>query len=316
MADNTNILPSKTFTVDKIALAAMKAHDSGGRMIYLNYAGKPILLQTPPMAAPFGLSSFASNDTTGDVKYSFDLAFKNMDKSPMLTRFFDAIARFDKLVLATVLENSGQWLKKKYNSLEVIEALYTPCVKFPKDKVTGEVTDKYPPTFRVSVPFRDAKIACGVYDLAGNDVDLLEIDRNGGTKGSTVTCIVECTGVWIAGGKFGCTWRAKQLRLKATESLPPCAFMDVYDDDDGFDAPSAAASQAIAKVVLVEEEVDPVEEGGGDEDIETGVIDDNVPPPSEPAETETPEAPETPVEVVAPAAEARLATKTTKKTTQ
>jgi hypothetical protein len=41
---------------------------------------------------------------------------------------------------------------------------------------------------------------------------------------------MRCTGIWIAGGKFGCSWRAMQIRVRRPNALPPCAF--AYDDDE------------------------------------------------------------------------------------
>ena len=31
-------------------------------------------------------------------------------------------------------------------------------------------------------------------------------------KGSKVKLLVRCNGIWVANGKFGCTWRAGKLR--------------------------------------------------------------------------------------------------------
>jgi hypothetical protein len=253
------IKTSKTFDVANVTFGAMKILETGGRMIYMNYGGNPIYIQTPEMLAPFGLSSW-SNDggSSGDIKYSIEMAFKNRETSKAEARFFKALEDFDKKVLSTVLENSALWLKKKYNSLEVIEALYTPCIKFPKDKVTGEVTDKYPPTFRVNVPFRDNTFACDTYDTDGNKLDLSALDREGSTKGCMLTNIIQCSGIWIAGGKFGCTWRAVQMRMKRSDSLPPCAFMDEFDaDDDGFDKPTIVKNESVAvkdEVIAAKEE--------------------------------------------------------------
>ena len=35
-------------------------------------------------------------------------------------------------------------------------------------------------------------------------------------KGAMVKVVLKCNGIWIANGKFGCTWRA-QIRVKVPE---------------------------------------------------------------------------------------------------
>ena len=233
----SHIKTSKNFNVSDVSFGTMKILDTGGRMIYLSYGGNPIYLQTPAnMSTPFGLSSWTGDGggSSAPVKYSIELSFKNRETSVQEARFFELLQEFDRKIVSTVLENSALWLKKKYNSLEVLEALYTPCVKFPKDRTTGEVTDKYSPTFRVNVPFRDSKFQCDTYDMLGNKLDLSANESS--TKGGKVTVIMQCAGIWIAGGKFGCTWRAMQIRLKPSDSLPPCAFADDGEfDDECFD---------------------------------------------------------------------------------
>jgi hypothetical protein len=72
-------------------------------------------------------------------------------------------------------------------------------IKHAKDKDTCEPTDKYPPTFKMNLPFCDGKFACEVYDDKRNLIDLNDIQ----TKGARVTALIQCTGIWLAGGKFG-----------------------------------------------------------------------------------------------------------------
>ena len=38
-------------------------------------------------------------------------------------------------------------------------------------------------------------------------------------KGSKVKLLIKCMGIWIASGKFGCTWRAEQMIVTTPESL-------------------------------------------------------------------------------------------------
>ena len=78
-------------------------------------------------------------------------------------------------------------------------------------------------------------------------------------KGVQVTAIMECTGVWFAGSKYGLTWKAKQIAIhKLPERIGDFAFKglgsapkaeeemedeDEVDDDAAFKAkPSVLAA--------------------------------------------------------------------------
>jgi hypothetical protein len=62
-------------------------------------------------------------------------------------------------------------------------------------------------------------------------------------KGAKVKMILKCNGLWIASGKFGCTWRAEQVKINSPIEFTGYAFDD--DEDDG-------ASTEVTKVVEVE----------------------------------------------------------------
>jgi hypothetical protein len=122
------------------------------------------------------------------------------------------------------------WLKKKYNSVDVVEALYTPMVKYAKDKTTGEITDKYPPTFKLKIPFVNSAFQCEVYDNKRKTVDLKQLIDTGAFKGAKVTAIIQCLGIWVAGGKYGCSWKVLQMRVSPPQTIKGYAFKDLEDD--------------------------------------------------------------------------------------
>ena len=243
-----SILLPKQIDLNNVTFSPIKVLDNGGRMVYINYLNKPFNVQTPEMSAPFGLSRFAVNDAgASNDKYSIEVSFKNMATKASEEAFFKVLRALDARVVAAALDNSAAWLKKKYNSLEVVEALYTPCVKFPKDKTTGEITDKYAPTFRMNLPFRDNSFACDVYNTEGERIDLGSVE----TKGGKVSAIMTCSAIWIAGGKFGVSWRIVQLRVQPSTVITKFAFRAMEDDD--LPAAPAAATQAIAPAPVVDD---------------------------------------------------------------
>ena len=51
-------------------------------------------------------------------------------------------------------------------------------------------------------------------------------------KGSKVKLLIRCNGLWSANGKFGCTWRAEQLKVKVSENFDECVFDDSDNEEE------------------------------------------------------------------------------------
>lgn len=251
----TIVLP-KEFDITKVSFSDVKVLDNGGKIVYVSYNNAPLVVQTPPMTAPFGMSVW-DNDGKASAKYSLDLSFKAMDASPKLQKFYDMLERMDKRLVDDGYANQSTWFKgKKYGSREIVEALFTPMIKYAKDRDTGERTDKYPPTFKVGVPFRDGAFTCDIFNDKRQPMDLSTIE----TKGANVTAIIQCTGMWFAGGKFGASWRLVQAKISPnTMSFTGFAFRgdDGNDGNDGdMDIVDCAETDRADKSSSDSEEVD------------------------------------------------------------
>ena len=85
------IVKSENFNVDHVEYSDPKKLSHGGQAIYVNYEGKPLILQTPKMSMPWGMGKY-----DGDIpKYSLDLSFKGMDNNPSLEAFYTALKSLD-----------------------------------------------------------------------------------------------------------------------------------------------------------------------------------------------------------------------------
>lgn len=225
--ESTIVLP-RDVDLTKITYGTPRTLDNGGKVVYLALNNKPWIMQTPELTAPFGVSKW-SPDARSPEKYTLELSFKGRETRESIKAFYNTMKALDKKLVSDAMQNSTAWLKKKFNNLDVVEALFTPCVRSAKDKATGEFTDKYPPTFRVSLPFKDGKLACTVYNAKREEIDLDAVV----TKGARVTAIVQCTGIWVAGGKFGCSWKALQLKVVPQVSIHGFAFRQDAKDKTG-----------------------------------------------------------------------------------
>lgn len=218
---SSNILRVSDVEIDSLSLGTPKSLDNGGKMISLFHKSKAFIIQIPSLESPYGLSRFVS-DRGGDDKISLDLSFKNV---PELQNMFE---KLDAKLIDEAFKNGMPWFKKKFQSREVVEALYTPLVRHSKDKDTGEITDKYPPTLKLTVPYRDGKYQCEVYDNKREKIDLEGLEL----RGANVTAIIQCNGVWVAGGKFGCKFRILQMKVNSSSFSSKIAGYSFIEDDD------------------------------------------------------------------------------------
>jgi hypothetical protein len=224
MANTNSITLAKEFDSSKITYSDVKMLENGGKVVYVSYNKAPLVLQTPEMSAPFGMQNW-NNDNR--IKYTMDLSFKGMDRRVGVQTFYNVLETLDNKLVEDAFKNQATWFKgRKITSPEVASALYTPLIKHAKDKDTGEVTDKWPPTFKMTVPWKDNKFMCEVYDDKRNPLDLSAID----TKGARVTGIIQFMGLWMAGGKFGSSWRVLQMKIIPNQALRGYAFKENPED--------------------------------------------------------------------------------------
>lgn len=224
---NTINLP-RNVNINAISFGAVKALENGGKSVFIGYDNKPLIIQTPEMLALFGSSCWSPDGQKDrDSKHTVELSFKGMENNKSLQHFANFLDALDKSIVEAGLDQSSAWFKKKYTNADVVAALYTPLLKRSKNKETGEIDDKYPPTFRISLPLKDGKYMCQIYDKARNPISLDNID-----KGSKVTGILQCSGIWLAGGKFGCSWRVIQLRVESPEAIRGYAFNDDNQEEE------------------------------------------------------------------------------------
>ncbi len=235
------VVSPASFNVSKISFSPVKSLESGGKQAYLNYDGRPLVMQIGPLETPFGLSVY---DKASPPKYSVDLKLRGYDDAaanPKVATIYNALHSLDEFMLDQGVKNSKAWFKGD-KSREVLSELYTPVVKFSKD-ADGNVKP-YPPTIKIQLRKRDGKYETQVYDDQKRpltDVPLEDVL----VKGAVLTTLIQCTGVWFAGGKFGISWKAIQIRAdKVPDSIRGFAFLDEGDEPAAASRPAAKAAPA------------------------------------------------------------------------
>lgn len=278
---SSNVILPRDFDISNLTFGEMKRMDNGGKMVSVGYNGQPLILQTCECYAPFGVSCY-QNDDGKAPSYALNLSFKNMDTRKSLQQLYELFSALDERNIQMGMENATTWLsqKKQPKTTDVIEALYTPTVIVAKD-------DRYPSTFKFKIPTKNGRPSCDVYDKNNQQIDLMEYingDTNR-TKGAKCTAIIQCTGIWLAGSKFGMSWKCVQLKCCVRENFNGFCIRSVPEDsiegdDIEEDAPVTEAKpkkqQVQARPEETKEQDDDDDEDDDDEDDED---DDEVPVP-------------------------------------
>lgn len=233
----SQILLPKNFDANKLTMSDPKGPDNKAKNVYINYSGDRLVFQTPEMPLPFGVSKW-DNEGKTPPKYSVDLSFKDKNDDPRVAKFFDMLSALDEAAIQTACKNKATWFKGKKYSDEMVRNIYTPIIKWAKDKVTKEPTDAYPPTYKVVLPFNDKDkcITTKVYNDKREAMDLMDLENANqlatATKGARAAVIVHVSGVWISNTGFGITSKAMQVRLKPPTTIKEHAFIEDEDEDD------------------------------------------------------------------------------------
>jgi hypothetical protein len=274
---SSTVLTPSDIDVSKIEFGAVKVLDSGGKSVPIRYEGRNIMLETPSLSVPFGVSVY---DKTLPAKYSVDLSLRGADENEQVGAFKEFFESFDERMIDAGVENAAVWFKMAKPNREVIKAFYTPVIKMPGLDQNGQ-PKPYPPTVKLALRKRIAKkggkaeegkeartFDTAFYNGTERDESGQITAFDGATsldnvipKRSQVTTIMQCTGVWFAGGKFGTTWKAVQMRVDSQpEQIRGPAFRSDAPDIRSFVSKTMAKASAAANDYAEDAEDDDAEE--------------------------------------------------------
>jgi len=249
------VVAPSSFDVSNISITAPKLLPSGAKQAYLNYDSRSLTMQVGSLPVPYGMSAY---DKAGPVKYSVDMSLRGYEgENPKAKAIFDCFSALDNYMIEQGVKNSKAWFKADL-SKDVVKAFYTPSLRFSKD---AEGNPKpYPPTVKVTLKQRDGKFETAVYDdkkRPMTDIPMEEVL----VKGANLTALIQCTGVWFAGSKYGLSWKAVQIRVDTLpERIRGFAFLDDGDAPQQQQKKAPAAPAAVAKQSAFQALVDDDEE--------------------------------------------------------
>ena len=234
------LIKGKNIDTSKVTFSAPRVLDNGAKLVYLNYNGGRLSVQTPWMTMPWKMGVYTEGEYP---KYSLDLSFKGMDEDPELQAFHDRFKELEEKIVDGGFENSVAWFKKKSTSREVVSAVFNRMIKVSADKETGEPDGKWPPTMKAKVPRRDGTWETKVQDKVGkvynvNDTDSGDNMEDLLVKNTQMRAIIQCVGLWVASGNYMCQWKVTKAEIEVPEMSGQHEFLADSDADDDTEAPN------------------------------------------------------------------------------
>ena len=213
-------------STDDVYYTKPKINQSGGKNVgILNNAHKKTLCISTPLMLTWGINE---NDFEGRGNKSYDLSLQfpreqDSNYSDETEKLLKNLSDFEAKIKSDAVTNCKEWFNKKM-TLEQIDVLWTPMLKYPKDQETLEPDKTRKPTLRVKLQYYDKVFKMELYDTDRQRI--FPSNDNSGVmpmnlidKGQNIAAVIQCGGIWFANGKFGVTWKLVQAMVKPKESF-------------------------------------------------------------------------------------------------
>lgn len=299
------VIPGASFNpASDMKYTKPKVNSVGGRSVgIVNSKTSTVLNLSSPLMLTWGVQSF-TDDKSGKVSYDLALQFPSEGfETPATKKFLENMSAFEKKIKDDAIANSKEWFSKPKMTADAVDALWTPVLKYPKNKDTLEADTSRAPTIKVKLPF---------WDGAWKELELYDVDMQPVfpdpmnpalspqdliAKGSHIAVSIQCGGIWFANGKFGVTWKLFQAIVKPKMSLKGKCHIKLDDEDK---------TKIVSQVVPTD--VDGDADGDEHHDNVSAVIEDDDEPATPAARTPSvPVAKSAPVVAAASAAPAAAA---------
>jgi hypothetical protein len=212
-----------------------KINNVGGKSIgILNKKTNKGLFVSTPLMLTWGINEYV-DEASGKRTYDMSLQFPNEEyTTPEIKQFLENMISFEKKIKEDAITNSKEWMNKAKMTPDVVDALFTPILKYPKDPQTGDPDTTRSPTLRIKIPYWEGEWKCELYDMdktqvfpSSSDITPTELM----TKGSNTATVIQCGGIWFANGKFGVTWKLLQAVVKPKQSLKGQCFINLSKEE-------------------------------------------------------------------------------------
>jgi hypothetical protein len=242
MSDCT-LLP-KNVNVAKLKYSEVKTLSNGSKTVYINYGSDKLTIQTPLMTIPYSMGDGTYNKPDAkekpadpaekkDLRFDLSLSFRGMEDNPKVQQFHDKLKEIERTIKDAAFANRLTWLRDDFDGMKAFtDKMFTPFIRYMKDKDTGKVVETQPPTVKVKLPYDNNSntFVFDAYDMDEEEIDFKSIMTK--LKGAKAQLVIQLSGIWFAGGKYGCTWKV----LMGKFQLPRKGKITFIEDSDDEDA--------------------------------------------------------------------------------
>lgn len=270
----------KNIDVNKIRYSEVRALASGAKTVYVNYGAEKLTIQTPVLSCPYGIGEpfeakeAAKNGTAipdKDKKYDLTVSFRDMDTNTKVQVFHDKLKEIEQKIIDDAFANRLAWFKDDFDGNKTfVSKLFNPIVKIDKDPNTGKPVGKYPPTFKAKLPYdnKNNVFSFDAFDMDNEELDFASVMTK--LKGSKTQLIVQLTGIWFAGGKYGCSWKVVSAKFQLHQNSKITFLQDsdaenIENDEDDDDLDTEVIKHLPVASMTVKD--DEEEEDDGEEDV-------------------------------------------------
>tara|TARA_A100001388_G_scaffold122345_2_gene90274 strand:+ start:4086 stop:5084 length:999 start_codon:yes stop_codon:yes gene_type:complete len=237
----SDVLTYDSWDTNSIRYMQPRITDRGGRMISIisSQSNRGLKLTTPQLMT-WGVSDYV-DPTTGesDNRYTIQLSFPLENyQTPETNTFLEKLKVFEQRVIDDAVQHSEAWFGKT-RSKEVIKETYYSYLKYSKDKLTRQPDYSKPPSFRPKVHYQNGEWKN--LEIYSPQQELLFPDKENTNvtpvdlipKSSKVMCLIQCTGIWTAGGNsWGVSWKMIQCIVKPRENYTVFGKCQIPMSDD------------------------------------------------------------------------------------
>lgn len=172
--------------------------ETKNKIIYIIYNSQSLLIKTPVMTSPFGMTNIHNN-------YYLDLLFD--DNNFEIYTFYQWILKFESKTKELVSELNPNLTKDNFVS----------CLK-------GDYSLNN--KMRTKIEYKNNKFSLDIYSF--------EQDKNLITKlkESKMYCLLKCQPIWEMNKKWGYSWRVLKIFVKSISPLNTYAFVDNQENNN------------------------------------------------------------------------------------
>jgi hypothetical protein len=208
------------FNPSKLSFSDPQRMAYGGYKIDVKYAGKPLMLQTPPMCAPFGLTVY--NNKRGKSKV-LELDFYHRQMLPATEDFFRTCRMLDVNVLRAIIRHRATWIpgvkRSHYNDLNLWKK-YCGITRMRESK-DGQ---QYQPRFTAKIWDSQTVIFPLLEEgelgaMSDEEEDSMEITPDTLPKKTWLVNSLVCTGLWLSKESITMGFRVDQGRVVPEPAL-------------------------------------------------------------------------------------------------